>query len=94
MKFQIYVLLAFVLSVHSLVGQSLTSKQSLTNFTMQASVLVNEQGDHLSDPAYRPPVHWFPVKVPTTVLSGLVANKVYPNPSGEDENKKYFRTTT
>ena len=80
MKFQIYVLLAFVLSVHSLVGQSLTSKQSLTNFTMQASVLVNEQGDRLSDPAYRPPVHWFPVKVPTTVLSGLVANKVYPNP--------------
>jgi exo-1,4-beta-D-glucosaminidase len=65
-------------------GQRLDSqpmlRQPITDFTMQASVLVNENGDQLSNPAYQPPVHWFPVQVPTTVLSGLVANKVYPNP--------------
>ncbi len=56
---------------------------------MQAAVLVNENGNKLSDPFYRPPVHWFPVKVPTTVLSGLVANKVYPNPY-EGMNNMYI----
>ncbi len=31
-------------------------------------------------PAYHSPVYWFPVKVPCTVLTGLVANRVYPDP--------------
>ncbi len=47
---------------------------------MQASVLVADDGSIISTSSYRSPVYWFPVKVPTTVLSGLVANKVYPNP--------------
>ncbi|MCU0455937.1 MAG: beta galactosidase jelly roll domain-containing protein [Bacteroidales bacterium] len=52
----------------------------LTSFSLQSSVLVNETGEELSDPGYQPPAYWFPVKVPSTVLSGLVANGVYPDP--------------
>lgn len=52
----------------------------LTEFTMQSSHVITETGEQLSDPLYKPPVWWLPVKVPTTVLSGLVANKVYPDP--------------
>jgi exo-1,4-beta-D-glucosaminidase len=80
MKYLLYFLFALLLGFQSLQAQLQTSRQTLTNFSLQASVLVNENGAQLSDPAYQPPVHWFPVKVPTTVLSGLVANKVYPNP--------------
>jgi beta-galactosidase/beta-glucuronidase len=29
---------------------------------------------------YHSPVYWFPVKVPSTVLTGLVANHIYPDP--------------
>ena len=34
----------------------------------------------LSTVQYRSPVYWFPVKVPSTVLTGLVANHIYPDP--------------
>jgi len=81
MKSRTYFLfLAILFSSSFLFAQSSESRYDLTDFTMQASVLVPESGDRLSDPLYRSPIHWFPVKVPTTVLSGLVANKVYPNP--------------
>jgi len=52
----------------------------LVNFELQSSVLVNETGEMISAPDFRSEVYWFPVKVPSTVLSGLVANKVYPDP--------------
>jgi len=89
MKTKILLVLASVLISHLVYAQTSPSKQTFSQFTMQASVLVNDNGDRLSDPSYRPPVHWFPVTVPTTVLSGLVANKVYPNPY-EGMNNMYI----
>ncbi len=52
----------------------------LTNFDLQSSALVNASGVELSSVQYHSPVYWFPVKVPSTVLTGLVANHIYPDP--------------
>ncbi|MEK6782257.1 MAG: beta galactosidase jelly roll domain-containing protein [Bacteroidota bacterium] len=85
-----YFLFASMLFFNSyLSAQPTESRYDLVDFKMQASVLVAENGDRLSDPLYRSPIYWFPVKVPSTVLSGLVANKVYPNPY-EGMNNMYI----
>lgn len=60
--------------------QSSVKQIRLTSFYLQSSVLLKESGEVISDPGYTPDVYWFPVKVPSTVLSGLVANGVYPDP--------------
>ncbi len=52
----------------------------LKNFQLQSSVVVHENGQQLSSSPYQGKAYWFPVQVPTTVLAGLVANKVYPSP--------------
>ena len=52
----------------------------LTNFDLQSSALINATGSELSNVKYKSPVYWFPVKVPSTVLTGLVANHIYPDP--------------
>jgi beta-galactosidase/beta-glucuronidase len=53
----------------------------LVHFDLQSSAVVSATGEELSDQGYNSNVYWFPVKVPSTVLSGLVANKVYPDPN-------------
>jgi len=99
MKTSCLLFLITVVLSNQLISQPM-STHTFTDFTMQASVLVTETGDQLSNPAYQPPTHWFPVKVPTTVLSGLVANRVYPDPyqgmnnmfipdASDEFNKKY-----
>ncbi|TAL60419.1 MAG: hypothetical protein EPN88_16000, partial [Bacteroidetes bacterium] len=52
----------------------------LTNFELQSSVLISSSGEEISTKEYKSKVYWFPVKVPSTVLTGLVANKIYPDP--------------
>ncbi|HET6256327.1 MAG TPA: glycoside hydrolase family 2 TIM barrel-domain containing protein [Puia sp.] len=52
----------------------------LTRFTLQSSAVISATGDSLSSVHYSPRNYWFPVTVPCTVLTGLVANKVYPDP--------------
>lgn len=47
---------------------------------MLSSTVVTLTGDSVSSPQYSPKNYWFPVTVPCTVLTGLVANKVYPDP--------------
>ena len=72
----------------------------LTSFDLQSSVLINSPGEEISTKEYKSKVYWFPVKVPSTVLTGLVANKVYPDPysgmnnmlipdASDEFNKKY-----
>ena len=62
-------------------SQSEYSKQvKLVSFELQSSALVNESGEAVSLPGYKSNIYWFPVKVPSTVLTGLVANNVYPDP--------------
>jgi exo-1,4-beta-D-glucosaminidase len=52
----------------------------LTRFSLQSSAVVTAGGDSLSSIHYASKNYWFPVTVPSTVLTGLVANKVYPDP--------------
>jgi hypothetical protein len=55
-------------------------KRALTDFYLQSSAVVVNTGSELSDAGYVPDKQWLPVKVPCTVLSGLVQNKIYPDP--------------
>lgn len=55
-------------------------QSKLSRFEMQSSALISETGEQISSPSYNSRVHWFPVNVPSTVLTGLVANRVYPDP--------------
>lgn len=54
--------------------------QKLTNFDMQSTYIVHSGGEKISTLGYQNKNYWFPVKVPCTVLTGLVANNVYPDP--------------
>jgi exo-1,4-beta-D-glucosaminidase len=72
----------------------------LSKFELQSSSLINASGAELSTTDYKSDVYWFPVVVPSTVLTGLVANNVYPDPysglnnmlipdASDEFNKKY-----
>ena len=63
-----------------LTAQSPVRQVRLSRFTLQSSAVVASGGDSLSSVHYSPKNYWFPVTVPCTVLTGLVANKVYPDP--------------
>ncbi|BAU53460.1 glycoside hydrolase family 2 protein [Mucilaginibacter gotjawali] len=77
---------AFALIITSFIpaclfAQSVSVKQvKLTNFDLQSSSQVNASGEELSGSNYQYKGYWFPVKVPSTVLTGLVANHIYPDP--------------
>jgi hypothetical protein len=63
------------------ISQSGSIKQvKLSKFELQSSALITSPGEVLSAKDYKTDVYWFPVRVPSTVLSGLVSNKVYPDP--------------
>lgn len=65
----------------SLNAQSPGVKQvKLSSFQLQSSAVISAKGSELSSASYHSPVYWFPVKVPSTVLTGLVANHIYPDP--------------
>lgn len=75
------VILSVLLFANKLKAQNQPVKQiELTKFDLQSSYIIPESGKILSETSYRSKVYWFPVKVPCTVLTGLVANKVYPDP--------------
>jgi beta-galactosidase/beta-glucuronidase len=91
-------LLTFTVLTYSQPG---TVKQvKLVDFDLQSSAVISESGEELSTPGYSSNVYWFPVRVPSTVLSGLVANGIYPDPysgmnnmlipdASDEFNKKY-----
>src|ERR1700761_2527161 len=72
--------LVVLFSLPLLVGAQPVRQISLTHFDLQSSAIIHAGGDSLSSPPYDTPNAWFPVTVPSTVLTGLVANKVYPDP--------------
>jgi exo-1,4-beta-D-glucosaminidase len=72
-------LLLFVFSNFSFAQKSIR-QQKLIKFNLQSSELINDTGEQISKPDYRSNVYWFPVNVPSTVLTGLVANRIYPDP--------------
>ncbi len=74
-------IVANALLVNCLFAQTGIVKQvKLINFDLQSSSLISADGVELSSIQYHSPVYWFPVKVPSTVLTGLVANHIYPDP--------------
>lgn len=75
-------------------------QDKLTKFELQSSELINTPGEIISTSGYHSNVYWLPVNVPSTVLTGLVANRVYPDPysgmnnmlipdASDEFNKKY-----
>ncbi len=78
--FSLFILLLFICA-HNSIGQSTQIKQEkLTKFELQSSELINVTGELISTSGYQSKVYWFPVNVPSTVLTGLVANRVYSDP--------------
>ncbi|MGB8490999.1 MAG: sugar-binding domain-containing protein, partial [Bacteroidales bacterium] len=78
----------------------LVRQTKLASFELQSSALITASGEELSTPDFRSKTYWFPVKVPSTVLTGLVANGLYPDPysglnnmfipdASDDFNKEY-----
>jgi Exo-beta-D-glucosaminidase Ig-fold domain/Glycosyl hydrolases family 2/Glycosyl hydrolases family 2, TIM barrel domain/Glycosyl hydrolases family 2, sugar binding domain len=61
-------------------AQHMVKQVKLSRFQLQSSAVIPENGATLSDIHYQSKNYWFPVAVPGTVLTGLVANKVYPDP--------------
>ena len=75
------VLLILVLFSFKLYSQEgITKQMQITNFQLQSTAVIDASGETLSTPTYYSNVYWFPVKVPSTVLTGLVANNIYPDP--------------
>ncbi|HVW16235.1 MAG TPA: beta galactosidase jelly roll domain-containing protein [Mucilaginibacter sp.] len=76
-----FLLLINFFNVSEVFAQKNTVKQvKLVDFDLQSSSLIKEGGAELSSANYHSAIYWFPVKVPTTVLRGLVANHIYPDP--------------
>ena len=48
-------------------------------WTLQSSAQVKDPGEVVATPAFKAE-GWYPITVPSTVVAGLVANKVYPDP--------------
>ena len=88
-KFHILISLLLVLSVQVYSQTGSVKQIKLTDFDLQSSALISATGEELSAPDYKSKVYWFPVKVPSTVLTGLVANGVYPDPYSGTEQYAY-----
>jgi len=99
---QISVLLhVLVFQVITLTAVSQTVKLiNISDFMMQSSHLIDDTPENISRPDYIYGVYWMPVKIPATVLSGLVKNRIYPDPyhglnnmlipdASDEFNKKY-----
>jgi len=72
-------LLLFVAGFSKAQNKSVEQRK-LSNFQLQSTELISDPGQVVSTTQYKSNVYWFPVQVPSTVLTGLVANHVYPDP--------------
>ncbi len=64
-----------LISRENLCAQNSVNQIQLSDFSLQSSAVIKEDGTLLSTIQYQSKDYWFPVKVPTTVLTGLVAAK-------------------
>ena len=92
--------LCIILVVNVFTTAAQVRQVKLVQFKLQSSSLIQSTGEEISSPDYLSKVYWFPVKVPSTVLSALVANGIYPDPNyglnnmlipdaSDEFNKKY-----
>lgn len=52
----------------------------LKHFDLQSSTQITDNGKMLSSPGYRSNICWYKAEVPSTVLTTLVKNNIYPDP--------------
>jgi exo-1,4-beta-D-glucosaminidase len=99
-SFILFLIIFFAFSEQTNSQNGTVKQEKLTSFELQSSALISSSGAELSSSEYKSKVYWFPVRVPSTVLTGLVANKVYPDPysglnnmlipdASDEFNKKY-----
>lgn len=74
------ILFAFFISGYTYAQTGHIKQVKLVNFDLQSSALITNTGEELSQLQYQSTAKWYPVKVPSTVLTGLVANHIYPDP--------------
>jgi len=80
-KLKLTCLFYSMLLCRALRTQQGTVKQSpAVQIRSQSSALIPNSGEEISTTAFHSKAYWFPVKVPSTVLTGLVANHIYPEP--------------
>jgi hypothetical protein len=80
--FKILLILSLLINLHGKIfSQSLNEKENiiLKNWSVKSSLLAKEGGEKISKEHYIED-KWFSAVVPTTVLSAIVKNGVYPNP--------------
>jgi hypothetical protein len=98
--FSLTTLVCYFLFVTGLSQRAGVEQYRISKFDLQSSSVIKDSGEDISLAQYKSDVYWFPVTVPSTVLSGLVANKVYPDPysglnnmlipdASDEFNKKY-----
>ncbi len=83
MKYSLLLLLlcsTFLSAEHATAQSGAIKQVRLTKFALQSTAVIHEGGAVVSVADYQSKDYWFPVTVPCTVLTGLVANKVYPDP--------------
>jgi len=68
-----------MLFMHSYLFAQVTQFQ-LKHFDLQSSTQVPDDGRFLSSPDYHPNIAWYKAEVPSTVLTALVKNHIYPDP--------------
>jgi exo-1,4-beta-D-glucosaminidase len=99
-SFTLLLIIFFAFSEQANSQNGKVKQEKLTSFELQSSALISSSGAEISSSEYKSKVYWFPVRVPSTVLTGLVANKVYPDPysglnnmlipdASDEFNKKY-----
>ncbi|WP_091394181.1 glycoside hydrolase family 2 protein [Arachidicoccus rhizosphaerae] len=76
------ILVAFALlgAGNAVVNAQGVSTTQLKQFKLMSSTQIHAGGKQISDPAFKGDQAWFDAAVPSTVLTALVANKVYPDP--------------
>ena len=100
MKKYAILLIIILVSIQANSQTARVKQVKLSKFQLQSSSLISSPGEVISTSGYKSNVYWFPVNVPSTVLTGLVANGVYPDPyaglnnmlipdASDEFNKKY-----
>ena len=79
-NFSLFILLLLIGASNSFAQDKNIKQEKLTKFELQSSELIQAPGELISTSGYHSNVYWFPVTVPSTVLTGLVANRIYPDP--------------
>lgn len=77
-KFLSYGLVLLLFVHHHLFAQ--VDQFRLKHFYLQSSTQVPDNGKILSSPEYRSNIAWYKAEVPSTVLTTLVRNHIYPDP--------------